>query len=260
MHFSLALMDAFRILAEKKCTYAIQVLSVHVDVRSGVVGEDVPEAIEAFRRIVTNLKVCCLDEVLDVMSDCSAPHDAKKRKFESKEALHEEGQALLCTETPTDCVIAATPVPEKIPAGFFNQPGDNACGTGKYAGRLFSHVFNMDREYADWAISELESDRASGWVKTFAEFCKLQPHVHDGTYVPTSPEYSPTSPEYSPTSPSYSSSQTVPKQNPSEKRASRLRRSYLGPRGCSGNPKSRARGGKSGFPPDNDEFLLEERC
>ena len=87
----------------------------------------------------------------------------------------------------------------------------------------------------------------------FAEFCKFQfaPHVRDGTYVPSSPEYSPTSP-------SYSFSQTVPKQNPSEKRASRLRRSYLGPRGCSGNPKSRARGrGKSGLPPD-DEFLLEE--
>lgn len=249
MDFSLAVMDAFRILAETKCTYAIKVLSLHVDVRRGVVGEDVPEAVEAFRRIVTNLDVCCLDEVLDVMSNCAAPHDAKKRKFESTEALRAEGQALLCTET-------AAPVADKIPAGFFNQPGDNVCGPGKHAGRLFSHAFDMDPAYADWAITELESGRASGWVTTFAEFCKVQiaPHVHDGTYVPTSPKYSPTSP-------SYSSSQTVPKENPSRKRASRLRRSYLGPRGGWGNPKSRARGsGKSRFPPDDNEFLLEEGC
>ena len=247
MNFSLALMDAFRILAEKECIYAIKVLSSHVDVRRGVVGEDVPEAVEAFRRIVTNLDVCCLDELLNVMSKWSAPYDAKKRKFESTEALRAEGQALLCTET-------AAPAAGKIPAGFFNQPGDNVCGPGKHAGRLFSHAFDMDRAYVDWAINEFESGRASGWVKTFAEFCKskIAPHVHDGKYVPTSPKYSPTSP-------SYSSSQTVLPRGSTQKRAIRFRRDFLGPRGGSGNPKSRPRG-KSRFPPNADEVLLEEGC
>lgn len=217
MNFSLAVMDAFRILAEKQCTYAIKVLSFHVDVRRGVVGEDVPEAVEAFRRIVTKLEVCCLDEVLDVMSKCEAPYDAKKRKFESKEILRAEGQALLCTETHTDRATAtAAPVAGNIPSGFFNQPGDNVCGPGKHAGRLFSHAFNMDRAYVDWAINELDTGKASGWVKAFAEFSKARihadrapefeapaefwskeaPHVNNGTYIPTSPSYSPTSPSY----------------------------------------------------------------
>ena len=61
MCFTSTLLDTIQVLARHKCTYAIQVIAAHYDVKCGLLGGDQLEAIAALRRIVEDLEVVCIE-------------------------------------------------------------------------------------------------------------------------------------------------------------------------------------------------------
>jgi len=102
MCFTSILLDTIQVLARHKCTYAIQVIVVHYDVRCGLLGGDQLEAIAALRRIVEDLEVVCIEDVYKILTESKVQGELvaeqnKKRKYESDAELRAEGRALLTT-------------------------------------------------------------------------------------------------------------------------------------------------------------------
>lgn len=103
MCFTTTFLDTVQVLARHECTYAIQVIAVHLDVKSGLLGGNQLEAIAALRRILEGLNVDCIEDVYKVLAESKVQEKLvdeqpmkKKQKYETKEELWAEGQALLC--------------------------------------------------------------------------------------------------------------------------------------------------------------------
>lgn len=103
MCFTSIMLDTIRVLARNSCTYAIQVITVHHDVKCGLLGGNQLEAIAALRRIVEDLEVDCIEDVYKILNESKVEGElvaepTRKRKYESEAALWDEGRALLTTE------------------------------------------------------------------------------------------------------------------------------------------------------------------
>lgn len=107
MCFTSILLDTIQVLARHKCTYAIQVIAVHYDVKRGLLGGNQLEAIAALRRIVEDLEVVCIEDVYKILTESKVrgelvAEQTKKRKYESEADLRAEGRALLTTVEDED--------------------------------------------------------------------------------------------------------------------------------------------------------------
>ena len=103
----------------RECTYAIQVITVHHDVKCGLLGGKQLEAIAALRRTVEDLEVDCIEDVYKILAGSKVEGElvaeqTKKRKYES-EALWDEGRALLAMEEDATQLVTDE-------QKFFEQP------------------------------------------------------------------------------------------------------------------------------------------
>ena len=120
MCFTSILLDTIRVLARHSCTYAIQVITVHHDVKCGLLGGNQLEAIAALRRIVEDLEVDCIEDVYKILNESKVEGELvsgqiKKRKYESEAALWDEGRALLATDEDATQLVTDE-------QKFFEQP------------------------------------------------------------------------------------------------------------------------------------------